>query len=99
MIRHPWLAALLLGSAATPAAVILAVPAPRPLDAILAWPLVLMDVWVGSESAAGVHEGVREGAPVRLAALALGIVLTWLHYILLARLMIWRMADHEFDDA
>jgi hypothetical protein len=40
LLRHPWGAAVLFGTTATPAAVILAVPAPRPLDAILAWPLV-----------------------------------------------------------
>lgn len=98
-MRHPWIAALLLGCAATPAAVILAVPAPRPLDAILAWPLVLMDVWVGSGRTGSVQEGVRDLALVRLGALAVGIVLTWVHYVLLARLAIWRVADREADEA
>ena len=74
---HPWLTAFLLGTVATPAAVILAVPAPWPLDALLAWPLVLVDRWVGP------------GRNIR--ALVLGVALTWLFYILLARLMIWRV--------
>ena len=81
--RHPWIAALLLASAGTPAAVILAQPAPSPLDALLAWPLVLVDRLVG---------------PGRnVAAGVAGIVLTWLFYILLARFVIWRVTarlDH-----
>jgi hypothetical protein len=76
--RHPWIAALLLGTVVTPAAVILAVPAPRPLDALLAWPLVVLDRWVSP----------GERPQVRLVALLLGIVLTWLFYVLLARLMV-----------
>jgi hypothetical protein len=80
--RQSWIAALLLGSVATPAAVILAVPAPVPLDAILAWPLVVMDRWVGASGA---------GAPVRVLAIFAGIALTWVHYILLARLVLWRL--------
>jgi hypothetical protein len=39
--RHPWLAALLLATLATPAGVVIAWLAPRPLDA-MALPLVLM---------------------------------------------------------
>ena len=86
-MRHPWLAAILLGTLATPAAVILAVPSPRPLDAILAWPLVLMDWWVG------------QGRPERLAALLVGIVLTWAHYVVLARLGVWWAVTRMSDDA
>lgn len=81
--RESWIAALLLGSVATPAAVILAVPAPVPLDAVLAWPLVVMDRWVGSSEA---------GAPLRVLALIAGIALTWVHYVLLARLLLRRLA-------
>jgi hypothetical protein len=93
LLRHPWLAALLLGTVATPAAVILAVPAPRPLDAVLAWPLVLVDSWVGPGLNIGTaEEPIYEGTPVRLLALVIGIVLTWLFYILLARLALWRVA-------
>ena len=98
MVSHPWIAAVLLGSAATPAAVILAVPAPRPLDAILAWPLVLMDVWVGSGGVGRAPGKVEHGALARVAALALGIALTWVHYVVLARLVIWRVADIESDE-
>ena len=82
--RHPWLAALLLGTVATPAAVILAVPAPWPIDAVLAWPLVVLDRWVGSDRDHGISE-------VRVGALVVGITLTWFFYILLARLMLWRL--------
>jgi hypothetical protein len=79
--QHPWIAALLLGSVATPAAVILAVPAPQPLDAILAWPLVVLDRWVGQ----------ADGTQMRLLALIAGIVLTWLFYVLLARLLVGQL--------
>lgn len=93
MLRHPWLAALLLGTVATPAAVILAVPAPRPLDAVLAWPLVLLDTWVGPGLNIGTaEEPIYQGTPVHLVALVFGIVLTWLFYVLLARLALWRVA-------
>jgi hypothetical protein len=97
-VRRPWVVALLLGTVATPAAVILAVPAPRPLDAILAWPLVVMDRWVGP-GIITTQESIHEGIPLRLAALAIGIVLTWVHYIVLARLVVWRMTARETDGA
>jgi hypothetical protein len=93
LLRYPWLAALLLGTVATPAAVILAVPAPRPLDAVLAWPLVLLDIWVGPGPNVGTaEEPIYEGTPVHLAALVVGIVLTWVFYVLVARLVLWRVA-------
>jgi hypothetical protein len=85
---RPWLAALLLGTVATPAAVILAIPAPAPLDALLAWPLVVMDRWVGSSG---------PGPGVRLLAGVLGIVLTWMHYVVLARLLVGRFARRAPD--
>jgi hypothetical protein len=85
---RPWLAALLLGTVATPAAVILAIPAPAPLDALLAWPLVVMDRWVGSSGA---------GPGVRLLAGVLGIALTWMHYVVVARLLVGRFASRAPD--
>lgn len=88
--EHPWLAALLLGTVATPAAVILAVPAPRPLDAMLAWPLVLLDTWVGPGRTPDTAE--QQDALVQLLALAIGVLLTWLFYVLLARVVLWRIA-------
>jgi hypothetical protein len=95
-LRRPWLTALLLGSAATPAAVILAVPAPAPLDALLAWPLVVVDRWVASHGS-GSPTGPGVGPLVRLAAILLGILLTWLHYVLLARFLVWRIARRAPD--
>src|SRR5918995_7238034 len=90
LLRHPWFAALLLGTVATPAAVILAVPAPRPLDAILAWPLVVLDSWIGSARNIGTAEQpIHEGSLLRVLALVIGIVVTWLFYVLLARLVLW----------
>jgi hypothetical protein len=84
---RPWPAALLLGTVATPAAVILAIPAPFPLDALLAWPLVVLDRWMGSS-----------GGPVaRVLAGILGIVLTWLYYVILARLLVARFGSRAPD--
>jgi hypothetical protein len=88
--RHPWVAALLLGTIATPAAVIIAWLAPRPFDAIVALPLVLLDIWFGRNPSIGSTED--EGMLVRLLTLLLGIGLTWLLYVIVARLLIWRLA-------
>jgi hypothetical protein len=88
-LQRPWLTALLLGSAATPAAVILAIPAPAPLDAVLAWPLVVLDRWIG--------EGADTGPLGRVAAGLLGIALTWVHYVVLARLLMRRFARRAPD--
>ena len=86
--RHPGRAALLLGTVATPAAVILAVPAPRPLDALFAWPLVLFDIWLAPAAGAG---GLAQGStPLHAAAFAAGVALTWVHYVVLARVILWR---------
>lgn len=91
LARRPWLVAILLATAATPAAVIFAVPAPSPLDAALAWPLVVLDRWVGAEI--GTDRGPDgAGVGVRLGALLVGIVLTWLHYVLVARVVVWWLA-------
>jgi hypothetical protein len=83
-LRRPWLTAMLLASAATPAAVILAIPAPAPLDTVLAWPLVVLDRWIGA--------GGDTGPLARLAAGLVGIALTWVHYVVLARLLVRRIA-------
>ncbi|HEY7612696.1 MAG TPA: hypothetical protein VH764_06870 [Gemmatimonadales bacterium] len=85
---RPWPTALLLGTAATPAAVILAIPAPAPLDALLAWPLVLLDRWVGPSGA---------GPLLRLLAGVVGIVLTWVHYVVVARLLFGRFGTRAPD--
>jgi hypothetical protein len=82
----PWAAALLLGTAITPAAVVVAWLAPRPLDAIAALPLVVLDVWAAPAG------GAVTGPFARFLLLVLGIVLTWLLYVLAARLVIWRLA-------
>lgn len=99
MPRHPWIAALVLGTVATPAGIVLGWLAPRPLDAVLALPLVLLDIWVGPGPTS-----VTAGAPTdeatsrRLLALLAGIVLTWLFYILLVRLVLWRLAAKREGD-
>jgi hypothetical protein len=90
--RHPWVAAFLIGTVATPAGIVLGWLAPRPLDAVVALPLVLLDIWVASGGNAGAAETPIEEYPfVRLLLLTLGIVLTWLFYVLAARLVLWRL--------
>jgi hypothetical protein len=83
----PWTAALLLGTAITPAGVVIAWLAPRPLDVIAAPPLVLLDVWAAPSA------GTVTGPFARLLLLVLGIILTWLLYVLAARLVIWRLSS------
>ena len=93
LISHrPWFAALLLGTVATPAGVVLGWLAPRPLDAVVALPLVLVDVWAASREGMSAAETEGNGATtIRLLLLVLGIVLTWLFYVLAARLLLWRL--------
>lgn len=87
--QHPWVVALLLGTAVTPAGVVLAWLAPRPLDAVVALPLVLLDIW----AAPGATERPLGEAPfARLVLLAVGIALTWVLYVIAARLILWRLA-------
>jgi hypothetical protein len=84
-VKHPWIVALLLGTVITPAGVVFAWLAPRPLDAIGAFPLVLLDAW----AAPG---GLADTEPFgRVLLLVLGIVLTWLLYVLAARVVLWRV--------
>jgi hypothetical protein len=90
--RHPWVAALLLATTVTPAGVVLAWVTPRPLDAIVAFPLVVLDMWAGSEAG----EAFLGASPVaRLFLLALGITLTWLLYVVAARLILWRLVPRD----
>jgi hypothetical protein len=97
--RHPWFAALLLGTVATPGGVVLAWLAPRPLDAVVALPLVLVDVWAASGGATGTGQTPSNEAPgLRLLLLVLGIVLTWVFYVLAARLLLWRLLPRGGDE-
>jgi hypothetical protein len=96
--QHPWFVALLLGTVATPGGVIFAWLAPRPLDAVVALPLVLVDIWA-SGWAMGTAETTSRQAPIlRLLLLVLGIVLTWVFYVLAARLLLWRLLLSEGDE-
>jgi hypothetical protein len=98
--RHPWFTALLLASVATPAGVVLGWLAPRPLDAVVALPLVLVDVWAAAEGGAGTLETPSSEAPIlRVLLLIFGIVLTWLFYVLTARLVLWRLLRHSSDES
>jgi hypothetical protein len=92
--RHPWVVALLLGTVATPAGIVLGWLAPRPLDAVVALPLILMDTWAGTRPGVGAApDSGDEATLVRLVALMLGIALTWLLYVIVARVLIWRLVD------
>jgi phage shock protein PspC (stress-responsive transcriptional regulator) len=96
--RHPWAAALLLGTAATPAGVVLAWLAPRPLDTVVAFPLVVVDIWaVPFVNNGAADTPMEDSVLVRLLLLALGIVLTWLFYVLVARLVLWRVVPRAAD--
>jgi hypothetical protein len=99
----PWIVALLLGTVATPAGVVFAWLAPRPLDAVVALPLVLVDIWAApAANPDGVRTPAEDSAVVRLLMLALGIGLTWLFYVLVARALLrissGRAGDSEADD-
>ena len=93
--KHPWSTAFLLATLATPAGVVIAWLAPRPLDAIVALPLVLVDAWATSAGVTGTAaETPGSEAPIlRVVLLVLGIGLTWLFYVLAARLVLWRLLD------
>ncbi len=96
--RHPWFVAFLLATVATPAGVILGWLAPRPLDALVALPLVLVDMWAASNGITELGNAAGNEAPVlRLLLLILGIVLTWVFYVLAARLVLWRLSLHSDD--
>src|SRR5262245_48679058 len=98
--RHPWFVAFLLATIATPAGVVLGWLAPRPLDALVALPLVLVDIWAASNGITEVGNAGGNEAPVlRLLLLVLGIVLTWVFYVLAARLVLWRLLLHVDDGA
>jgi hypothetical protein len=96
--RHPWFAALLLATVATPAGVVFGWLAPRPLDAVVALPLVLVDVWAASGGATGTVETPSNERPtLRLLLLIVGIALTWVFYVLAARLLLWRLSLRAGD--
>jgi hypothetical protein len=96
--RHPWLAALLLGTVATPAGIVVGWLAPRPLDAVVALPLVLLDIWaVPGVNGTPAETRLDESPFARLLLLTLGIVLTWLFYVLAARLVLWHLVPREGD--
>ena len=93
--QHPWFAAILLGTVATPAGVVFAWLAPRPLDAVVALPLVLMDVWAATR---GAETASNQASAMRLLLLVFGIVLTWVFYVLTARLLLWRLFLRSGDE-
>jgi hypothetical protein len=73
---------------ATPAGIVLGWLAPRPLDLLVAPPLVLFDIWMGPPPRGPAADHAALG---RSLALFLGIGLTWLWYIVVARLLLWRL--------
>jgi hypothetical protein len=90
---RPWSAAVLLATLATPAGVVIAWLAPRPLDALVAFPLVLADMWAASHHLTGTAAPPNDDPSIaRLLLLVLGIALTWLFYIIVARVLLWRLS-------
>ena len=94
--EHPWFTAFMLATLATPAGVVLGWLVPRPLDALVAPPLILVDMWATSRVGQFTAESSSNPIP-RLLLLVLGIVLTWLFYVLAARLVLWRIVRHAGD--
>ena len=94
--QHPWFMAFVLATLATPAGVVLGWLAPRPLDAVVAPPLILVDMWATSRLGQFTTESPSHPI-LRLLLLVLGIVLTWLFYVLAARLVLWRVVRHGSD--
>lgn len=98
--QHPWFAALLLATLATPAGVVLGWLAPRPLDAVVALPLILVDMWAASRAGQYPAGTPSNGAALLpLLLLVLGIGLTWLFYLLAARLVLWRLSRRAGEGA
>jgi hypothetical protein len=92
-LRHAWISAFLLGTAATPAAAGLAVSLPAPIGMVLIWPLHGLAIWAGPGLNIGTPERpFYEGTPIHLMAWTLGAGLTWLLYVLMARVVLWRVA-------
>lgn len=96
--NEPWIAALVLGTALTPAGVLLGWLLPRPIDALVALPLVLLDIWAApAATGAGTDVRAGESALARVALLLLGIALTWLFYVISARVVLWGLARRQVD--
>jgi hypothetical protein len=96
--QHPWIAVLLLGTVATPAGIVLGWLVSRPLDAVVALPLVLVDLWAAQRVSPGpMGTPLEPSAFTRLLLLALGMVLTWAFYVLVARVALWRLAPRAPD--
>jgi hypothetical protein len=62
---------------------------------------VLVDVWAASGWATGTADTPSNQAPtLRLLLLILGILFTWMFYVLAARFLLWRLllrADDEVE--
>jgi hypothetical protein len=57
---------------------------------------VLLDIWAAPSEAASATERALGEAPVAgFLLLMLGILLTWLMYVIVARLLLWRLAPRS----
>src|SRR5829696_6544139 len=91
LLRHPWLGAFLVGTAATLLAIALAAMAPG-VGVVTSWPLFILMEWAGPGYNIGAPERpLYEGTPIHLIAMALGLLLTWSFYIVLARVGLWQV--------
>ena len=55
----------------------------------MALPLVLVDMWAASDTSIAIRSS--EAPILRLLLLVVGIVGTWGFYVLMARLLLWRL--------
>ena len=94
LLRHPWIGALALGTAATVVALVLAMLKPRGLGLVLGWPLLVLMDWIGPGYNVGTaEEPFYEGTPVHVIGMLLEVGLVWLYCLLLARVTLWRVAE------
>jgi hypothetical protein len=97
--RHPllrrlgWLGAIKWGTLLTPLAVLVSLLAPAWLSLILRWP-VFLGQWIDTPRTDGREAGAMdfEGPATGPLGLVLGEVLAWLWYVVLARVILWRIA-------
>jgi hypothetical protein len=67
---------------------------PPALSRVLSWPM-LLGLWLGTPRVSAPRAGplvFLEGPATGPLAFALGVAFTWLCYVLLVRVMLWRIA-------
>jgi hypothetical protein len=83
VLRHRWLGALIWGTLLMPLGFIAEMLGPPALSRTLSW-LRIAGLWLGAV--------VLDGSAPELLWIGLSLVPYWLAYVLLVRLMLWRIA-------